>query len=31
MMNASGEVVVTQTSMGGHFVEIPLPAGSYIP
>jgi hypothetical protein len=27
--NASGEVVATQTSTSGHFVEIPLPAGSY--
>jgi hypothetical protein len=28
-MNASGAVVATQTSIDGHFVEIPLPAGSY--
>ncbi len=28
-MNASGAVVATQTSVSGHFVEIPLPAGSY--
>ena len=27
--NASGEVVATQASTSGHFVEIPLPAGSY--
>ncbi|HLM84991.1 MAG TPA: carboxypeptidase-like regulatory domain-containing protein [Solirubrobacteraceae bacterium] len=27
--NASGEVVATQTSTSGHFVEIQLPAGSY--
>jgi hypothetical protein len=27
--NASGAVVATQTSTYGHFVEIPLPAGSY--
>jgi hypothetical protein len=27
--NASGEVVATQTSTSGHFVDIPLPAGSY--
>ncbi len=27
--NASGQVVATQTSTSGHFVEIPLPAGSY--
>ena len=27
--NASGEVVATQTSVSGHFVAIPLPAGSY--
>jgi hypothetical protein len=29
VMNASGTVVATQTSTDGHFVEIPLPAGSY--
>jgi hypothetical protein len=29
VMNASGEVVATQTSDGGHLVEIPLPPGSY--
>lgn len=29
VMNASGAVVATQTSTDGHFVEIPLPAGSY--
>jgi len=29
VMNASGAVVATQTSTRGHFVEIPLPAGSY--
>jgi hypothetical protein len=29
VMSASGAVVATQTSTGGHFVEIPLPAGSY--
>ncbi len=28
-MNASGEVVATQTSENGHLVEIPLPPGSY--
>ena len=28
-MSAGGEVVATQTSEDGHFVEIPLPAGSY--
>ena len=27
--SASGAVVATQTSTYGHFVEIPLPAGSY--
>jgi hypothetical protein len=27
--NASGEVVATQTSEEGHFVEIPLPPGTY--
>jgi hypothetical protein len=27
--NTSGAVVATQTSTSGHFVEIPLPAGSY--
>jgi hypothetical protein len=27
--NAGGAVVATQTSASGHFVEIPLPAGSY--
>jgi hypothetical protein len=27
--NASGKVVATQTSTGGHFIKIPLPAGSY--
>jgi hypothetical protein len=27
--NASGAVVARQTSTSGHFVEIPLPAGSY--
>jgi hypothetical protein len=27
--NASGEVVATQTSEAGHFVEIPLPPGTY--
>jgi hypothetical protein len=27
--NVSGGVVATQTSTSGHFVEIPLPAGSY--
>jgi hypothetical protein len=29
VMNASGMVVAAQTSTDGHFVEIPLPAGSY--
>ena len=29
MINASGEVIATQTSEGGHLVEIPLPPGSY--
>jgi hypothetical protein len=29
VMNPSGEVVATQTSEYGHFVEIPLPAGFY--
>lgn len=27
--NASGTLIATQTSASGHFVEIPLPAGSY--
>ena len=27
--NTSGEVVATQTSEEGHFVEIPLPPGTY--
>ena len=27
--NASGELVAMQTSEVGHFVEIPLPPGSY--
>jgi hypothetical protein len=27
--NAAGELVATQTSSDGHFVEIPLPPGSY--
>lgn len=29
VLNASGAVVATQTSGYGHFVEIPLPPGSY--
>jgi hypothetical protein len=29
VIDAAGEVVATQTSTAGHFVEIPLPAGSY--
>ena len=29
VMNASGEILATATSTSGHFVEIPLPAGSY--
>jgi hypothetical protein len=29
VMNASGTIVATQTSNRGHFVVIPLPAGSY--
>ncbi len=29
VMNASGEVVATQTSEVGHLVEIPLPPGTY--
>lgn len=29
VLNASGAVVATQTSEYGHFVEIPLPPGSY--
>jgi hypothetical protein len=29
VMNASGTLVATQTSTDGHFVEIPLPAGTY--
>jgi hypothetical protein len=29
VMNASGGVVATQTSAEGHFVEIPLPPGTY--
>jgi hypothetical protein len=28
-MNTTGEVVATQTAEYGHFVEIPLPPGSY--
>ena len=29
VVNASGVAVATQTSEGGHFVEIPLPPGAY--
>jgi hypothetical protein len=29
VMNASGEVVATQTSEVGHLVEVPLPPGTY--
>ena len=29
VMSASGAVVASQTSTTGHFVKIPLPAGSY--
>jgi hypothetical protein len=29
VLNASGELVATQTSATGALIEIPLPAGSY--
>lgn len=29
VMDASGVVIATQTSVSGRFVEIPLPAGAY--
>ena len=29
VIDASGAVLATQTSVAHHFVEIPLPAGSY--
>jgi hypothetical protein len=29
VLNTSGAVIATKTSREGHFVEIPLPAGSY--